>query len=353
MSQMRNLGRSAMAVIQAQAKARKQPPTEEKLAFIWPPWNALPGRLHPQERYHILTNDPGLGDAKLLARLARKFPFLPLDPHDYHSSFQAAELWHKLTLFVQTTFKLHKSVIESQWAFNESDSQAAGRIAIFRAAQELEITTPGMLTKTAPTLSEINLLQIRFNAYKAARETAFTALSAILYKIPGIRRGRVSLKRQARGIPRPPEDVPHHLYIARLDALNICSQAGFEEFRRDDFPKLTRKQRQDFYRVSLSPKYGKESHAALKVWLLDNVPVFEQFDWRWADIHTAALERGLLDPKKHTSHESLEKWASRNKVTWSMKTGVGRQQKEQMAVVARSSPLLSPAPKFGDRLKSA
>ena len=79
--------------------------------------------------------------------------------------------------------------------------------------------------------------------------------------------------------------MPRHLYIARLDALGICSSARFDKFMAEDFLKLGREERQAFYAMSLKRRHGKEPYAAFLVWVIDNRPVFEhrEFPWHWAD----------------------------------------------------------------------
>jgi hypothetical protein len=116
---------------------------------------------------------------------------------------------------------------------------------------------------------------------------------------------------------------------------------------RDDLPNLTREKRHEFYNMSLKPRHGKEPYAAFRVWILDNRPVFEhpEFRWQWQDIQSAADEKGIDCPRT-----SLKQWASRNRVRLKIKRGPTTRDN---SAIVRSKPLLTPAPVFGDVLKSA
>jgi len=63
---------------------------------------------------------------------------------------------------------------------------------------------------------------------------------------------------------------------------------------RDELPNLSREKRHHFYRMSLKPRHGKEPYAALRVWLLENRPIFEheQFGWQWGDILGGSRREG-------------------------------------------------------------
>jgi hypothetical protein len=66
----------------------------------------------------------------------------------------------------------HEGLVEHQWAFRDADAQATERIAIVRAAKEIQPTNPGLLDSRTPTLADIWLLQSRCQAYTHAREPA-------------------------------------------------------------------------------------------------------------------------------------------------------------------------------------
>lgn len=347
---------ASLPTIIAEAERRialsKRPATDDQLARIWPAWNALPANMEPWLRRRILTNyNPNARPEHRVyfENLRRQFPELdlPFDRNEYHFALRAAEGWAKLIAFYRTTVTLFKAAVETQWAFNEADNQAEERIAIYRAAQESSLIHPGLLECKAPNLADIALLQDRYTAYAQAREDALNALADLLYKTPGIRAGRtLPPEEQAFGLPWPPDNVPHYLYIARLDALGLCSQPRFAKFITQDFLKLDREKRNRFYEFSLKPHYGKEPYAALRVWLLDNRPIFEhpQFTWQWQDVQTAAVEKGIECPPT-----SLKQWASRNRLGVRLKRGPTPTDESK---VMRSKPLLSPAPVFGDVLKT-
>jgi hypothetical protein len=329
------------AAIVERRRVRTVAPDPGKLALIWPAWNSFPAKTDAQHRYHAL-----IGDLPLSAAQKKKFGYLPFAPAEYESAFLAVFRWVDLKDYSYTTSRLHRKLVKNQLALKESDRQAEGRIAMCRVTKELAITNPGLLSKAAPLLEDIRILEQRYSAYKTARADALRVVLEILCRIPGVRKG-VTLPShdQAVGLPHPPEDVPNHLYIARLDALDICSQERLKHFMQNGFTKLDHRQRQEFYKVGLIGRSGKDSHTALRVWLLDNVPVFQRFDWRWPDIHTVASKLGLLEPE-NADHQNLAKWASRNRVSCAMNLGVGRQYKEQLAAIESSMPLLSPRPSF-------
>ena len=289
------------ALAKNRRRLRAQPPTDEKLAQIWPPWNACPAEFLPEQRTWTLTGNPNARMQKELNRLKPQFSFLPLDANDFASTLTAAEQWAALIDLGRSTNEKFSGRIEAQLAFNESDSQASGRIAIFRAQAELKLTKPGLLQMANPRLADIALLRARYEAYLQARILALQKLDSLLYsllyKLPGIRKGTpVALSRRAHGVPHPPDDIPHYLYIARLDALDLCSEKRLLEFFREDMPSLSRVERQQFYLVSLKPRYGKDRLAPLAVWLADNRPVFQRFDWRPDDIHERARQLKIPIP---------------------------------------------------------
>lgn len=174
--------RSAMALIQRRIDLAKQPATDEQLAQIWPPWNSLPADLLPEEKRWILTFDedtkrhPRPERQAHLEALRPRFPCLPFDRDEYHQALNQAHTWATLLGLLQTTRTHHQALILKQWAFAEADSQASGRIAIYRAAEELKLTHAGLLDSRAPKLSDIQTLQSRYDAYKAARKQSLDAL---------------------------------------------------------------------------------------------------------------------------------------------------------------------------------
>ena len=329
---------------------RGQSPTDAQLARVWPAWHALPPDTLPEIRCHILTGlnpqkDPA--QAGHLQALQKRFPELHLPfPLDYHLTLQAAACWARLIEFHRTTVSLHKTLIENQWAFHQADDQADGRIAIHRAGQEFALLAPRLLTLKEPSLADLALLKDRYTAYGQARAEALEALANLLYKVPDMRTGiPLPVEERAVGLPHPPVDVPRHLYIARLDALGLCSQRRLASFGAQDFPKLDRAKRQAFYRMGRVARYGKDPYAALRVWLLDNRPVLEheEFPWQWADIQAAAAEWGIEHPQT-----GLRQWAFNNELGLCLKSGPSPSNNTK---VVQAQSLLSPAPVFGDVLK--
>lgn len=342
-----------MAVLQGWERLAAEPATDAQLAQIWPAWNALPADMIPEVKRKILTFDETSEydcDSEWLApfqKLRQRFGDLPFRRPEFTQALNQAIRWSSLMQYLQSTRKLHQKLITRQWAFAEADSQAAARIAIFRAAKELEITHPGLLKAKRPKLADISCLDSRYSAYSQARDEALKAISDLLYKVPGMRtRHSLPLDEVALGMPNPPDDVPRYLFIARLDALGLCSHKRLNGFLQDELPKLTREKRQKFYSMSLKPRYGKEPYATLRIWLLENRPIFEhpQFAWQWGDIEAAAAEKGINCP-----HTSLKQWASRNRLRLRVKRGPTTLNASRITL---SKVLLSPAPVFGDILKS-
>lgn len=325
-----------------------QPATGAQLDRIWPPWNALREDLLPEEKRRILTLDESSGhdcdstQFALFQELRQRFGYLPLDRHEYNQAFKRACLWATLVTFARTTSDLHKSLVDRQWAFADANSQALGRVAISRTVQEIGLTHPGLLKSKRPTLEQIQILEDCYTAYSHAREQALSALADLVFKVPGMRTGKVlPLYARARGVPEPPPDVPIHLFLGRLDALGICSPERLKDFMREVLPRMGRKSRQEFYRMSLRPHYGKEPYAALRVWLLENRPILEneQFGWQWSDVQMAAGEKQIEYP-----HTGLRQWASRHCHGLHLKIGPATKDDGGIQLSKR---LLSPAPVFG------
>ncbi len=347
------VNKKVQAIFRQRDDLAAKPATNDQLARIWPPWNALPDDMLPEEKSWILTFDEREQphpDPKLSTqakRLRKRFSFLPLNSQEYRQAFNRVCQWARLTNFFKSTVDLHQALVTRQWAFAEADNQASGRVAIFRAANELRLARPGFLELAAPVLTDIALLEARYAAYTAAREQALAALSELIFKIPGLRTGKpLPLAERALGIPHPPNDVPRHLFLARLDALGICSNERLSTFLRDELPNLGRLKRAEFYAMSLKTRHGKEPYAALLVWLLENRPIFEhaQYGWQWGDIQNAAGEKGIDCPRT-----SFKQWSSRHGLALGVKRGPATSDASR---ITPSMSLLSPAPVFGDILKA-
>jgi len=354
-SQNVRIASSVRAFFQRQRDLAAKPATDKQLARIWPPWNALPAEMLPEEKRLILTatfneldHSPSQSQRREhLAKLKQQFAYLPLDRSEYNQALIMAQGWAKLTTFAQATFQGHKSLVETRMRYSGYDADPSGHIAIFRAANELSLLRPGFLELTAPKLDDITQLENRYDAYTHARKQAVNALSDLVFRVPGMHTGRaLPLDEVALGVPNPPADVPRYLYIARLDALGICSQERLNNFLRDEFPKLKWPQRLKFERMRRKPRYGKNPYAGFLIWVLDNRPIFEhdKFSWQWKDILKAAEEKQIYCP------EHLKQWAYRSDVHLRVKLG---QPSCDAKGITLSAKLLSPAPVFGDVLKPA
>jgi hypothetical protein len=368
--------RSVKALKARRAALQAQPATDDQLARIWPLWNALPAELRPDEALFILRGGMNQEHWQRLADLRRQFPKseFPLSSntrgsrrtseelrqygHDedvraeHYQALLAAQRWTSLLRFYETTCRIHQDLVARQWAFRDADHHASGRIAIWRTFKELQVTHPKFDT-AQPTLSDIAYVQGRYDAYTAALDRALAALERLLYKIPDFQDlppEPLPMDEVALGVPNPPSNLPRFLYMARLEALGICSPARFAEFMRDDFPKLAPSRRQQFYRVASQPRHGKDPYAALLVWVLDNQPVFNRFGWQANDILNAASEKGIrCHCSQSEARTSFKQWASRHGLKLSLKRGTTPCSDLD---IRRSTPLLSPPPVFGDVLSS-
>ena len=112
-----------------------------------------------------------------LQKLRLQFPYLPLDTHVFNQALIQVYRWSSLSRFFQTTVALHKPLVTRQWAFAEADADASGRIAIYRAVQEIDLTHPGLSKSTNPKLADIAYLDSRYTAYSKARAEALAALA--------------------------------------------------------------------------------------------------------------------------------------------------------------------------------
>jgi hypothetical protein len=311
--------RSAQAWFDELEELKTRPRTtaelDAQLARIWPLWNALPTGMLAEERRAILDGGHNSEHHRHLSMLRRQFPKpkFPLSPDilkdtftlkelksrrlaertraEHNQALEAAAVWTRLMDFLHSTHRLHQNLVTRQWAFADADAHAAARVAIVGAAREIALTHPGLLQNTSPTMAQILHLADRYHAYTAARQQALAALVTILYKAPGVRTGKpVPFTERAGGVPNPPDDVPRYLYIARLDALGICSPARLEEFLRAEYPRLPRARRMRFDRMRRRPRYGKNPFAGFLVWLLDNRPILEHpaFGWQWNEIQAAS-----------------------------------------------------------------
>jgi hypothetical protein len=354
-------------VREALGKKPRQPATDAQLARLWPLWNALPATRLPEDKFHILNGGLTAEHQTHLKRLRRQFPRseFPLSTKadataqddltraEHHQALLAAEAWAKLLDFRDTTRTHHQALVENQWAYRDADYHASGRIAIWRTFRELEITHP-QLELSRPTLADIAHVQERFTAYREALANALAALARLLFKIPAFRNlppDPLPLAERALGVPNPPDNVPRFLYIARLKALGICSPARLAEFMRDDFPKLDQAKRKQFNRVAAQPRHGKDPFPALRVWCLDNAPIFRQFKWQCQDVLTAASEKGIPCPCARSETQArmaFKTWASRHRLSLRLKRGTTPYSDFE---IRRSKPLLSPPPVFGDVLK--
>jgi hypothetical protein len=281
-----------MELLREQEAARQTPATNAELAKVWAAWHACPADLTSHERAFVLTGFNGTDylvpdELKAAFReLKKQFDFLPFGP-EYHKALEAAQSWSDLANFACTTRSLHAERIQHQLVFREADDQAIGRVAIYRADKELSHDDPRWLEEQLPKLERIAHVQSRYLAYQKAREQALQRLDRLLYppallKKYGVERGEpVHWLRRAYGVPRPPDDIPRFVFIARTEALHLCSQERLDAFCASDLPKLSSEDRQRLYELALRPAPGKDSNL---------VPFICSVAGQWPHLHTFSVD---------------------------------------------------------------
>jgi hypothetical protein len=344
--------RPLMELLRQQEAARQKPATNDKLARVLEAWHACPPDLTSHERAFVLTGFSGtdyLVQEELKAafrELKRRFESVPFGP-ECHKALEAAQSWSDLVDFARTTRGLHAERIQRQVVFREADDQAVGRVAIHRADKELALDNPQWLEERSPTLQRIAHVRRRYLAYQKARELALNHLDRLLYppallKKYGVERGElVHWLRRAYGVPRPPNDIPRFVFIARTEALRLCSQERFDDFCKSDLPKLSREDRQRFYELALRPAPGKDSNLVPFVcWWVDNGPVFTRFRWTQEHVCEEAERLGIARPK---TPEAMDDLRHAHRIHLRLPKGLFPREEARRR---RSLPLVTPAPSF-------
>lgn len=326
--ELRRLHRGVARLFQEQELRRQQPATDAQLARLWPLWHALPDDISADDR--IITLNGGLlgpnGElcepyGQHLAELRQRFPDcdFPLSPantntapttEDRHKLWRDEKIrdehtkamtsirrWSELTRYAQTTFDLHRETVEAQLSYPTFDDVITGRVAIYRAANELAHTHPGLLAMRQPRLADIARLQDRYAAYLQARQDAVNLLSPLVFLPKLLAPADLKPNRRAFGVPNPPTRFSRHLYYARLAALGKCSPEALAEFMTKDFLKLSHHERIEFCDEYNRPTKGRQDYKYrfLWVWLSDNAPLFNAFQARWSDIFDTVSARFNID----------------------------------------------------------
>jgi hypothetical protein len=296
-------------------KLREQPARQEQLDLIWPAWNALPSDLLGESRMSILTGGITDEQRRHLDELRPKFTYLPLDKDEYYQALEEASAWTGLIRYVQSTFQLHKPLVESQLDYSTFDDVLTGRVAIYRTVKELEITHPGLLERTVPSLADIRHLRQRYGDYLRARRDAIALLSPLVF-LPRLQtKDKLALDAQAVGLPHPPEKFPRHIYIARLAAFGKCSPERLAEFFAERFLNLSRHEMDEFCDEFHRPKEGRQGqYVFLAVWLADNAPLFNAFKQTWPQI--LGVARKYFNRHAPEGYRACPKSADNLKVFW-------------------------------------
>src|SRR6478736_651507 len=109
---------SVTAIWKRMEELAAMPATDDQLARIWPDWNALPKDMLPEEKCRVLTFEDEIQSYPKPQRsahaleLQKQLDFLPLEKHEYNQALNRVCRWARLVGFIQTTFELHKKLVE-------------------------------------------------------------------------------------------------------------------------------------------------------------------------------------------------------------------------------------------------
>jgi hypothetical protein len=257
-----------------------------------------------------------------------------VEPRDWRL-IEAARWWTEMKATIRSTCELHLNLVRANLRFASYDSHATARVVAYRLAEELKVTRPKVLDSQQPEYTDIEHAKARFGDYQNARELALGLIESLVY-VQGLRsKTPVSRTDRAPG-PRPPPDIPKHVYIARLAKLGMCSERRLKAFMAEEFLRLPYRKQAEFLEAYHLPLKGRSRYGTLPVWLSDNTPVFIEFNWRWRDVFDAICNQL---PKHPADSEALRKYASKHNIAPRFEP-----TSDALAQVSKSSPLLSPAP---------
>jgi hypothetical protein len=330
---------------------RSRKPDPENLRLVWTAYHGCPETFTMEEKIfaiRIRPNSELRGDRRIDRvgkRLFSQGIALPFrtSSDEFFPEIELVRTWESLQTHIRTTRELHSDLIESQMSFSGADLHARSRTGAARVAKELEITDPILLGERSPTIEDIDLLLSRHRAYTEARADAITLMDTVLVK-----------PFAAYGLD------PLLVRFARLDALGLLSEHGARVFFASHFlrrcctqdnmdaelkRKIRRARRKFFAITALPPGRGNLQLFPLKLWLVDNRPVFTcpGFDWTWSEILHEAQSLGIPCT---ASEKSLVQLAS------SLHMGITLKRGERPQLAKKKSPpeqlrrLLSPCPVF-------
>ena len=280
----------SLAKWHAHLLAPEQAPTEATLAEVWKRWHALPKRLSNDERKTVLLTTsvylfprPIVAAAKLLRR--RFGP--PMGEKQYGTSVDTAYGWCEFREYLKGTLALGQDFLRANLAFEKVDDQAPGRVAAYRTHQELLRLNPTILDQKSPSLADVELVRSTHDAYLRARQQAQVLLNEILYPRTLMAKGAQARHDAPILMPRPPENLPRHLQIAQLAALEKAERK-VKDFMATRFLKLPKPKREEFLRVFDNPPSLATRCGSVAPWLADNAPLLRRLKAQWQDVEALA-----------------------------------------------------------------
>ncbi len=206
-------------------RPNRQSITNKRITDIWPAWCALPAEYDSAERVLVLTGKRlHYGDyQKQYNRLVTQFDrLLPISLSDYQDALNAVAEWWNLVEVGARCVSQNIDDDSPQLRYESFDKQLVGFVAQHRALREIAALRPDLLVPgKCPTLTDIQLVRERCNAYLVARRDAVKILSPLIFS-PALR-----AEHKQPSEKQTPEfsaaDFPKHLYIARLKAFGKCS----------------------------------------------------------------------------------------------------------------------------------
>lgn len=329
------------AARQRDRQAREIPANDETIQVIWTAWKILPESLSADERRDLLAGISGaqveFPDEYRKLRSHPGFPFGGSSAQSLH----AVWTWARAVEEIRNAWEDRERLVDAFWGFGQADNISTGRLALWRAAEELKWSDSGFDPESRPTLIQIQNLLSRRDRYEWARGEAQRRLFAGLL---GSHRDKAPFGNPpggsfgwAAGIS-PGQELD---LLARLEALQICFERRLRKFFSERLPALSPEERQRFYQLATRPRIGKDRLLPFQVWLADNIPVIEAFHLRPQDLLDAARDRGI--PCCATASQ-LTKLRSDWNLPFRFGQGIPPRELSEMWTMAVD--LLSPKPVF-------
>ena len=267
--------------------------------------------------------------------------------------------------------------VEQQLAFQDFQMHNPGDIATYRTVLELQITHPKFWEISSPALDLIHNARRRWESYETAQHKAAAEFRKFIFPEPILkgssdqRRARheqlawlanpkkqadylsgkfleLSLYDQERFIKEdlhsnPLLTQPYEDYAINI-ACGIIAPDVFRKFMAEDFVSLTQREQLHFVRLchERREENKKNKYILLKTWLLQNVPVLQEFGWRMDAVIAAVAKRFLDYPGMKAEVEAaafksaLSEWG----IVLNLQTG--RKRASQMFAASNKQLLTGP-----------